>query len=249
MRFIVLALLFSFFMAAPAVAQVNGKYLTVDLDSDHVNITTGFNGAHLSLFGVKKQPGDIAIVIQGPTRRMVVRRKDQVMGLWMNREAVDFRNVPVYYDIALSKAEDEIAPAILLQGYGIGLDALDFHAVVAEKEKGNAQRFKEALIRNKQRQGYFPLEPKNIIFMDDDFFRANFYMPADVPTGVYTIKTYLFENGAIADINETKLRVAQVGFSARLYRFAMLHGLAYGLVAVLFALFSAGSVWLFLRKE
>ena len=61
-----------------ALAQITGNDLTIDLAEKSVNITTGFTGASLSLFGVKEQTGDIAIVIQGPERRMVVRRKDQV---------------------------------------------------------------------------------------------------------------------------------------------------------------------------
>lgn len=246
---IMLFLLCLFVPADAAKAQANAKALTIDLAQKEVNITTGFNGAHLALFGVKEQPGDIAIVITGPPGRMIVRRKEQVMGIWMNEDSLSFRNVPVYYDLALSKPEYQIAPAVLRQGYGIGLDALDFAPVTNRVEVGEVERFKEALIRNMQHQGHFPLEPKNIIFLNSDFFRANFYMPADVPTGDYSIKTYLFQDGAIKSVNETRLRVAQVGFSARVYRFAHLDSLAYGLVAVLLAIVAGGGGWFFLRRE
>lgn len=247
-RVAAIAAFFVFFCSSLAMAQA-GRLLTINLADDKVNITTGFNGARLALFGVKKQAGDIAIVVQGPPRRMVVRRKDQVMGMWMNRDSLNFRNVPVYYDFALSKSAQSLAPAALLAEHNIGLNAMDFDPVVGRTEKETLERFKEALVRNKQRQGHFPLEPKNIVFLDNNFFRANFYMPADVPTGEYLIKTFLFEEGRVLDISETRLRVAQVGFSARLYRFAHFHSFIYGFVAVLIALTAGGGAWWFLRRE
>lgn len=246
MRLFILSLLIVCAGIFPALAQDN--HLTIDLAQRSVNITMGFSGANLSLFGVKDQPGDIAIIIKGPERRIVVRRKDQVAGIWMNRESVAFRNVPVYYDLALSKPERDMAATDLLQEHGIGLDALNFHALGHDKPE-TVRTFREALIRNKQIEGYFPLEPKNILFLNDNFFRANFYMPANVPNGEYDIVTYLFKDGALVSKDDTKLRVGQVGFSARMFRFAYLHGIAYGLVAVMLALLSGGAGWAFLRRE
>ena len=238
----------TFFLSVAALAQNHNGALTIDLAEKSVNITAGFTGARLALFGVKEDDGDIAIVIKGPERHMVVRRKDQLMGVWMNRETVRFRNVPVYYDLALSKQTSRLSSRETLLQYGIGLDALSFEPVGRESPE-DIGRFREALIRNKQIQGYFSLEPRNIIFLNDHFFRANFYMPANVPTGDYSIMTYLFQDGVVHSVNETQLRVAQVGFNARLYRFAHLHAFAYGLVAIFLAMLAGGSAWMFLRRD
>jgi len=231
-----------------ALAQITGNDLTIDLAEKSVNITTGFTGASLSLFGVKEQTGDIAIVIQGPERRMVVRRKDQVAGVWMNRKSVRFLNVPSYYDIALSRAEHDLASPDVMRSEGVGLDALNFEPAGTETPE-DIQLFREALIRNKQIDGNFPLEPKDVIFLNNNFFRANFYMPANVPSGEYTIKTFLFRNGAVIEKQETKLRVGQVGWSARIYRFAHFHAVSYGLLSVLLAIVAGSSAWFFLRKD
>lgn len=245
---LLLTLCGALFLSCAASAAETRRPLTVDLAEKSVNITTGFTGAEISLFGMKGQPGDIAVVVQGPRRHMVVRYKSQVMGIWMNRTAVDFRNVPVYYDLALSRAERYLAAPEELRHLGIGLDALDFEASGAQSPE-DADRFREALIRNKQVHGHFLLEPKNIVFLNDDFFRTDFYMPANVPTGEYTIKTFLFRDGRLAAREETRMRVGQVGFSARLYRFAHLHALAYGLVSVILAIVAGGSGWYFLSRE
>ncbi len=226
----------------------NGRLLTVDLAERHIDITTGFNGARLSVFGVREQAGDIAVVVRGPEREMVVRRKDPVMGVWLNRKSVTFDDVPVYYDFALSRPESRLASPATLEAKGIGFDSLHFVAPGWEDEE-TLGRFREALIRNKQTEGHFPLNQKNITFLSENFFRTEFYFPADVPTGNYTITTYLFRDGEIIDSHKTQLRVAQVGFSARVLQFAYNQGLAYGLTAVFMAVMAGLAAHTFLRRD
>ncbi len=231
-----------------ARAQNEPTLLSIDLAEDHVDITTGFNGARLVLFGMKKKDGDLAIVLKGPDKDMVVRRKSQLFGVWMNTESVTFRDVPSYYDLALSTGERRLADPALLKQMGVGLETLDFKNKGREKQD-TVQRFKEALIRNKQGQGHFPLDSRDIYFLNDDFFRTNFYLPRDVPTGDYTIETFLFKDGVLLDRRDISLRVAQVGMGARVRRFAYQHEVVYGLMAVMLAVMSGGMAYYSLRKE
>ena len=249
LKILILLTVFAF-ASWPAAAAQNDHagMLTIDLADDHVDITTGFNGARLALFGVKEHEGDIAIVIEGPDKEMVVRRKSQIFGMWMNTESVVFRHVPAYYDFALSAGEKNLAGPEILRAEGIGLDSLTFDHKGREKP-ATVETFKEALIRNKQGQGLFPLDSKDIYFLNGDFFRANFYLPADVPTGDYTIRTFLFDKGKLIGRRDVRLRVAQVGFNARLYHFAFRSGLLYGVVAVFLAVFTGWAAYMFWRKE
>ncbi|MFN3827868.1 MAG: TIGR02186 family protein [Micavibrio sp.] len=233
---------------AQAQTSVTNRNLAIDLALDHVDINLGFNGANISLFGVKNQPGDVAVVIRGPELVTVVRRKDKKFGIWMNTHAVEFFNVPVYYDFAASKPELDIAPIELLRKYHIGLDALDIR-VEKNEDPETVDAFKEALVRNRQSGGHFPLSRKPVIFVSDDFFRVDFHVPADVPTGSYLVEVMLFSNGKLVERRETNLRVAQVGFSASVYKFANNNGLIYGLFAVFMAMaLGAGAHLLFWRS-
>lgn len=235
LRLCIITILAVLMVSAPLRAE--DKILMVDLADQQISITTGFNGARLSLFGYKRQAGDLAVTVTGPQRPMVVRKKEPFLGLWMNREAISFLEVPVYYDYALSKPVQELAPPETLKKHVIGLGALDFR-YAGRKNEEKVNRFREALIRTRQTQGHFPLEPKKVIFLNNDFFRVDFHMPANVPTGNYIVRTFLFEEGRVADISETQMRVAQVGFNAGVYKFAHQNELAYALFAVLFAVFS-----------
>ena len=72
-------------LLAPSVVMaqtaVTGRSLSVNLAADHVDISLGFNGADLSLFGVKNKPGDMAIIVRGPEQTVVVRRKNKALGI------------------------------------------------------------------------------------------------------------------------------------------------------------------------
>src|SRR5690606_4975942 len=100
--------------------------LEIDLASDHVDITTGFTGADVVVYGLKERPGgEVAITISGPERTMVVRRKAEVMGAYINRQSVEFRRVPSYYDYALTAPSPDLAEEALLDANVIGLRALN----------------------------------------------------------------------------------------------------------------------------
>lgn len=222
--------------------------LTIDLAQDHVDITMGFNGADLVLFGTRRGAGDVAVVIRGPEVPAVVRRKGQVMGIWMNMRAITFRNVPAYYDLALSGNEADFAAPEALRDNRIGLNTLDFRPDT-RLDRTVVESFQEALIRNRQLQGYFPLEPRRINFLSNDFFRADFRVPPNVPTGDYLVQTYLIREGAVVDRRETRLRVAQVGFNAKVYSFSRDHGFAYGIAGVLLAVIAGWGAYAFSRRD
>jgi uncharacterized protein (TIGR02186 family) len=223
-----------------AMAQKN---LTIDLASDHVDITTGFNGSHLHLFGVKDRPGDVAVVIRGPEKEMTVRKKNRMLGVWMNTEYMSFNGVPAYYDYAISKNFGfNDAEEIMLRDNGVGLTTLVFEPEGAVPDRERVRSFQEALIRNKQMQHLFPLEAKNIEFLSDNFFRTTMYLHANVPTGEYVIETLLFRGERLIDRSATNLTVAPVGLNAQIYEFATQRSFYYGLICVFIAVFAGWAI-------
>lgn len=209
--------------------------LNINLADDHVDITTGFNGAILALFGVRREPGDVVLVIRGPETALTVRRKDQLAGVWMNRQSLTFDDVPVYYDLASSRPMENIAAQAILASHQIGLGGMEFR-YAGDEDDATVDKFREALILGRQMHGLLPLEPRRIRFIDNNFFRADFYLPPDVPTGIYTIDSYLFRDGVLLSQRQVPLRVAQVGFNASIYDFAHNRSILYGLAAIMLAL-------------
>ena len=81
------------FCAGPASAAPP----VVDLDDHLVAITTGFSGTEVLLFGTVDEPGDVVVVVRGPTRPIRMFRKSRIAGIWVNTASMTFeraRNRP-----------------------------------------------------------------------------------------------------------------------------------------------------------
>ena len=118
---------------------------------------------------------------------------------------------------------------------GIGFASLEYELEKNRLKDDEQKKFRKALVRNKQTQGLFPLEAKDIIFLSDTFFKTEFYVPSNVPTGQYVIETFLIDGDEIVDKRVTNVKVAKVGFNSMIYRVANSYDLAYAMAIVLLA--------------
>jgi uncharacterized protein (TIGR02186 family) len=237
--------LLAFIAALLISSAASAQNMTVDLAERQVAITTGFNGSHLTLFGTKRAPGDIAVVVSGPDRKMVVRRKGRVAGIWMNATSMTFWRVPSFYDVAVSGGQPDEE---ILRAAGIGIGAIDFKPD-QDEDANRVEHFKEALIRTRQEEGLFPVGTRKVNFKGSDLFRADFNVPADVPTGDYKVTAYLLRDGRIVGSQEDKLHIGQAGLAARLSKFSRRESFAYGLVCVLFAIFAGATAHALMQRD
>src|SRR5271170_5227924 len=74
--------------------------LVADLSNYRIDIDSGFNGTRIFLFGARSDNGDIVAVIRGPAKDYIVRKKEEVAGIWVNRQRMRFFGVPDFYAIA-----------------------------------------------------------------------------------------------------------------------------------------------------
>lgn len=224
-------------------AHASFDELTVDLAQDHVDITTGFGGANLVLFGTKKlQTGAVAVVVRGPEKDMVVRKKGRVAGVWMNSDSTRFKNVPGYYEYAVSENISKYAGSDVLLKQGIGLPSLLPQIRPEKITDERFQFFAEALIRNKVVEGVFLAEPKNVELLNDHLFKTELYIPANVPKGEYTIETFVFFKNKVHEKSVTTLEVRQIGLGAGIYNFSRMYGFAYGLICVSIAVLAGWAI-------
>ena len=106
-------------MPGASFAQSAVPKLVPDVSQRDINIQSRFTGAELLLFGAIIYPRgvvpegqiDVAVVLRGPTRPLIVREKRQVAGIWINAESIDFRSAPTYYAIASSRPLEKIIDA------------------------------------------------------------------------------------------------------------------------------------------
>lgn len=222
--------------------------LTIDISEPTLEISTGFTGDTLTLFGTASQKGDIVILVKGPKTNIAVRRKVDVIGLWIHANTLEFKNVHGYYNVASSKPIFDIATADVRKQYRMGINSLIYTTrddVSAEKKN----RFLEALIQNKQLQGLYALTPNAVEYLNDTLFKTRITMPANVPLGDYEIEAFLFKDGALIDQTSHPFKIEQVGLAAEVHDFAFEKPFLYGLSVILIAILSSFLAVLLLRRE
>lgn len=215
-------------------SAVNAAELVVDLARHLVAITTGFTGSDVLLFGAIDGDGDVVVVVRGPENKEIVRRKGRVLGIWMNEREMAFTGVPAYYGLASSRPLEEIAPDRVLGRHQIGVDNLRLTPSRAA-DPDEAEEFREALVRVKQRADLYSEKPQRILFLGNRLFRTDLWFPANAPVGRYIVQVFLLRDGEVVSAEITPLIVSKVGFEAGVYNFAQRYSLAYGVLAILIA--------------
>jgi uncharacterized protein (TIGR02186 family) len=231
------ALLFAVLFAlglAPAAGPARADTVVADLSSHLIAISSGFSGASVVLFGATDGPGDIVAVVRGPEREMTIWRKGKVAGIWVNREAMTFTNVPSFYAVAASRPLDDVLIPEAAALYRIGAANLKLESKPAISG-ARARQFADALLDEQQRIGLIAADIGKISFLGERLFRATIAFPANVPTGTYLVQVFLARNRDVVGGQTTPLIVSKVGIDAEVSDFATREAAAYGAIAVLTA--------------
>ncbi len=244
MAFRILALFVLFALPFEAAAQ----RIVADLSSREIQISTGFTGAELLLFGATEGAGDIIVTVEGPHRTEVVRRKERVAGIWVNGASVTFEKAPAYYWVASSRTIADIAPPKLLAQYHIGAERLPLVSRSARPPEVVAA-FREAFIRNKQAIELFGSGEGGITTIANRLFRTTISFPANVPTGEYQVTVYLFKNGRLVSRDRTPLAVHRTGMEAQIFDFAHDEAPWYGAIAIAIALVAGWLAGVIFRRS
>src|SRR5277367_6636204 len=100
----IIVLLFLLLSPLPAAAAP----LVADLSNYRIDIDSSFNGTRIFLFGTRNDNGDIVAVVRGPAKDYIVRKKEEIAGIWINRQRMKFFGVPDFYAIAAAKPLTDI---------------------------------------------------------------------------------------------------------------------------------------------
>jgi uncharacterized protein (TIGR02186 family) len=221
---------------APGLARA--QPLVADLSDHLVAITTGFTGSDVLLFGAVEGKGEVVVVVHGPLETAVVRRKEQIAGVWLNIEEAIFPDIPVFYSVMATEPIGDWLSETLRKRHQIGVDYLKLpvgNSTPGISEPPGTAAFRAALLRNKQRLGHYSETVGKISMLSARLFRTDLHFPTNVPTGIYTVEVFLIRDNVVVSAETTPLYVTKIGVSAEIFLFARRHGLLYGLFAVLFA--------------
>lgn len=222
--------------------------LIADLSNHLIAITTGFKGTDLLMFGSIDAPGDIIVVVQGPLTSIVVRKKERVAGVWVNKANVTFENIPSFYAIASSKPIEQILSPEIQKQLNIGIENVPMK-VNGELTPQEQEQFHEALIANKRLQELYYTDIARVNFMGRELFRANIFFPSNVPTGDYVVDIMLIRDKNVVGVQRTPLSISKVGFGAEIFDFAHQEKWFYGLLSIGLAIFGGWAGYVFFRRR
>jgi len=241
---------------AVAAEPPRSEQVQSDVSQREISIQSNFTGIEIVLFGSidfsrapspDEGPYDVIMVIRGPNRPIVVRRKERIAGLWMNGASETFPAVPGFYAVLASRPFRAVASEAVLKKLGIGFSNLDF-GKTADGETANDE-FRANLIRLQQDHELFQESDDAISFLGRSLFRGSVALPVNVPIGRYTTQVFLFRDGKPLSQSQSSLQVEKVGVERVVYMLAFHYPFAYGLLAVLMAVSAGLLAWTVLRRE
>ncbi|RUM98864.1 TIGR02186 family protein [Pseudaminobacter arsenicus] len=246
-------------MAAALAQEPAPENIQIGLSTDRVAITTDFSGADLTIFGAIENADplinrqgryDVIVVLEGPARPVVVRRKDRVLGMWINTQSETFENVPVSYSVATTRAMRDITQPASYRQLSLGADNL--HIRVSddtESSPATIEEFTAALRDRKKAVGLYSERIGGVQFLSANLFRATVSLAPNVPVGTHRARAFLFRSGVFVKETSAQLAIYKSGFEQTIYRFANNHAFWFGIFAVLLAMLTGWIGRLVFRKD
>jgi uncharacterized protein (TIGR02186 family) len=232
--------------------------LEIGTSTSEIAITSDFRGADLTVFGALTNADelflaigqyDVIVTLEGPRDYATVRKKERVLGIWMNTASMTFEQVPVSYSLASTREIDAIDEAPSLNSIGVGINHLALTPTGFLGNAVNLSEFREAYRRLKLANGLYQRDTSGVRFVSSSLFRASLRLPANIPDGVHTVHAYLFKGGELIVQQELPLRVVKTGLEQAITDAAHNRPILYGLACVLIAVITGWGASLIFRKD
>ncbi len=228
--------------------QLPRETVQADVSTRRVAVTSSFTGTEIVVFGAvdnsrqtSPEAGlyDIVVVVTGAPARLMARKKNRVLGIWLNTDKLEFTSVPTYYAIASTRPLDDIASEEVLKSSGIGFAYVPMTLATGESEARTAAEvkdFRDAIVRLKRKQKLFNQDEFSVAFIGRSLFRASVDVPANVTLGSFETRVFLFRNRELLHQYTARLDLEREGLEDTVHAFAYGYPLLYGLATVLLAL-------------
>ena len=232
-----------------AVAQMDipdpGREETVlaGLSQTRVAITTAFAGSEIFIYGAIKrfapppegEPLDIIVTVTGPLQPVVVRKKHEVLGIWVNGEGVQVDAAPSFYAVATTGPFRDVISYTDDMRYQVGLEQL-VRLIGRPGDIEYPEEYRQAAIRLRRKAGLYTELPYAVKLTDQTLFETRIQLPANLVEGDYRARIFLTRDREVIDVFEDSILVRKVGLERWIYTMAHEQSALYGLGSILLAL-------------
>ncbi|MEM8760285.1 MAG: TIGR02186 family protein [Pseudomonadota bacterium] len=232
--------------AAPSAApDAAAEEVVAGLSQNRVAITASFTGSDIFIYGAVKRAApppdgglDVVVVVAGPSRPVLVRKRERQFGVWVNGPGVQIDAAPSLYAVKTTRPFRDVISWTEELRHQVGLkevirliDAPDW----LTEERGD---YLDAVIRLNRSKGLYFIDEGGVTLKEETLFETSIALPSNLVEGDYTARMFLLRDKEVIDVYETTIPVRKVGLERFLYSFATLAPAAYGIASVILALFS-----------
>ena len=237
----------------PAKAET----LIAALSTHRIAITSNYTGDQLTVFGLVEREGrtaaradpyDIVVTVRGPPRMLIVREKERVGPLWVNRQQRRFPERPIFLSVSSNRPIEEILTEDAARRERIGLANAQRTQSTREFEFGIGP-YRDALIRIMEAKGLYAEHERGVTFLSPALFSSQIKIPAIAPTGPYEVEVLLYAGGSILARQTTNFEVVKTGAEQRMTSAAHDRPLLYGLATVAVALLLGWLATVIFRRD
>ncbi len=226
-------------LGTTARAAGRDPILVVDASQHRIALQQGFTGTQILLFGALLTPEgaraakdyDIVVVVEGPTRPMVLREKRKIAGLWVNADSTTLRSVPSFYALAANRPVKDIVGERTAAIYEMGLNALQL-SPSGSIDPALQAHFAQGLVQVMAKQGLYAQDEKAVSVNAQVLYSARISLPSSVQAGSYTAETFAVSKGRVVASASTRIEVEKEGFEKAVADFSRHYAFVYGLLAV-----------------
>ncbi len=230
------------------LADIQGREgLEIDVSVRAVPVTSSFDGTELTVFGSvvgSRQPSaesgyyDVVVAVEGAPTKLIVRRKTQTIGIWINTSSIRYDDVPSFYALSSTRPIEEIAGPGARRELLLGLEHLAFSPAPGEAARFSSDdllAFRSAVTRLKQREALYRIDDYGVVFTGRSLFRCGLDLPQNVPLGPLTVRVHLFRDGELLATRTVTVRLERQGVQRHVHDLALRRPFIYGCAAVVFA--------------
>jgi uncharacterized protein (TIGR02186 family) len=210
-----------------------------------ISISANYSGGSIVVFGAvaKGQPlrsYDAVVTVIGPRQDLVVRRKERVLGIWVNRRSRSFVNVPSFLAVFANRPFEAIAKGDVPRVERFGLK----YNVFPDRAIDDNDPFEQNFIRARIDEGLYLEQLSGVSFVSPSVFRATIPMPKNALTGAYRVNLKIFANGTLVAQTGSSFNVEKIGVAQFVAKSSISHSFIYGLTTMAMALLTGwiGSV-------
>lgn len=222
------------------------EYITTGVSQPSVSITANFSGEEILIYGAiersrlleEDEPGpDVILVVEGPAEPVMVRRKERIAGIWINRHFSIITGAPSFYALGSTAPLEEILDPHVIEIHDIGPD----QAVLAPgstEEGENPEDYRLAAIRIKEANDLYRVQPGSVDLIGKSLFESRVQLPSNITEGDYRVTIMLVRDRFVLDSHTEIIPVRRTGIERWIYRLAQDEPHTYGLLSIFVAIFA-----------